>query len=130
MCISITIKNVTLYKNSASSFHLPKDNTKPIMLIGPGTGIAPFRSFWQHWQYQRIQDPDTTVNLLYIYCSLIVFNIYAIYLCIYSYQESRYFSVVAQRVLISTRTRSNCSSKMAFWTKCIWHYRARKVCQR
>lgn len=46
---------------SASSFHLPADNTKPILLIGPGTGIAPFRSFWQHWEVIRNEDPDAIV---------------------------------------------------------------------
>ncbi|KAK3576127.1 hypothetical protein CHS0354_043096 [Potamilus streckersoni] len=32
---------------TAPSFHLPEDNTLPVIMVGPGTGIAPFRSFWQ-----------------------------------------------------------------------------------
>lgn len=38
---------------SAPSFQLPKDNQAPCILVGPGTGIAPFRSFWQQRLYDR-----------------------------------------------------------------------------
>ncbi|KAK7079598.1 Nitric oxide synthase, brain, partial [Halocaridina rubra] len=40
--------HVELFVRSAPSFHLPKDPTVPIILVGPGTGIAPFRGFWHH----------------------------------------------------------------------------------
>jgi len=38
---------VTFYINSNERFHLP-DTNKDIIMIGPGTGIAPFRSFIAH----------------------------------------------------------------------------------
>ncbi|TRY87492.1 hypothetical protein DNTS_035315 [Danionella cerebrum] len=45
-------KKTTPCPVSAPSFRMPKDSKVPCILIGPGTGIAPFRSFWQ----QRLYD--------------------------------------------------------------------------
>lgn len=56
-----SVSYFVLFFGSASSFHLPQDSSKPIILIGPGTGIAPFRSFWQHWDVIRSEDPDAIV---------------------------------------------------------------------
>ena len=30
---------------------MPEDSTVPVIMVGPGTGIAPFRSFWQQRQF-------------------------------------------------------------------------------
>ncbi|NXG34768.1 NOS2 protein, partial [Dromaius novaehollandiae] len=43
---------VPCFVRSANGFQLPREPTKPCILVGPGTGIAPFRSFWQ----QRLYD--------------------------------------------------------------------------
>ena len=45
--ILIVIKSKSNFKKSAPSFRMPEDKTLPIVLVGAGSGIAPFRSFWQ-----------------------------------------------------------------------------------
>lgn len=41
----------------ALNFRLPAKESIPVILIGPGTGIAPFRSFWQQRSYEVRRDP-------------------------------------------------------------------------
>jgi sulfite reductase (NADPH) flavoprotein alpha-component len=41
---------VPVYPASAKHFHMPEDGNVPLIMIGPGTGVAPFRAFLQERQ--------------------------------------------------------------------------------
>lgn len=44
---------VGVYIQQSEHFHLPADDTTPIIMIGPGTGIAPFRAFLEERAAQQ-----------------------------------------------------------------------------
>ncbi|XP_023692108.2 nitric oxide synthase 2b, inducible [Paramormyrops kingsleyae] len=46
---------VPCFIRSSSDFHLPVEPSSPAILVGTGSGIAPFRGFWQ----QRLYDTQT-----------------------------------------------------------------------
>ncbi|XP_038631288.1 nitric oxide synthase, brain-like [Scyliorhinus canicula] len=45
-------ETVTCFIRRAPMFHLPSEMSVPCILVGPGTGIAPYRSFWQQRLYE------------------------------------------------------------------------------
>lgn len=54
--------------NRPSSFRLPSDPSKPILMIGPGTGVAPMRALLQERAYQRQSLQPVGKNILYFGC--------------------------------------------------------------
>lgn len=55
--------------NRSSTFRLPKDPSVPILMIGPGTGIAPMRALLQERSYQKkTLKQNVGTNVLYFGC--------------------------------------------------------------
>ncbi|XP_032806967.1 methionine synthase reductase [Petromyzon marinus] len=43
---------IPVYARKSTGFHLPEDASVPIIMIGPGTGVAPFVGFLQHREHK------------------------------------------------------------------------------
>ncbi|KAB7495974.1 NADPH--cytochrome P450 reductase [Armadillidium nasatum] len=51
-----------------SQFRLPNKPSVPVLMIGPGTGIAPFRGFLQERSYYKNNDKEIGKTILYFGC--------------------------------------------------------------
>jgi len=56
----LLVKNIPVYVQESRTFRLPHDNSIDIIMVGPGTGVAPFRAFLE----QRALEGATGRNWL------------------------------------------------------------------
>ncbi|KAG5898095.1 hypothetical protein JTB14_027452 [Gonioctena quinquepunctata] len=68
---------VNIFVRSAPSFYLPSDPTTPVILVGPGTGIAPFRGFWQQ-RHDQISKQKQKIGKMWLFfgCRTIDMDLY------------------------------------------------------
>lgn len=45
---------------------MPTESNAPMILVGPGTGIAPFRGFWHHRLAEIKRSPGTIIDYTFL----------------------------------------------------------------
>ncbi|KAM5259890.1 methionine synthase reductase isoform 1-T2 [Hipposideros larvatus] len=58
---------ITISPRTTNSFHLPDDPSAPVIMVGPGTGIAPFMGFLQHREKLQEQHPDRHFGAMWLF---------------------------------------------------------------
>ncbi|XP_036081654.1 methionine synthase reductase isoform X3 [Rousettus aegyptiacus] len=58
---------ISISPRAAHSFHLPEDPSVPVVMVGPGAGIAPFIGFLEHREKLREQQPDARFGATWLF---------------------------------------------------------------
>ncbi|KYQ52059.1 Nitric oxide synthase, salivary gland [Trachymyrmex zeteki] len=56
-----------VFVRSAPNFYMPTETEAPAILVGPGTGIAPFRGFWHHRFAQMKLQPNQKFGKIWLF---------------------------------------------------------------
>ncbi|XP_031216189.1 methionine synthase reductase [Mastomys coucha] len=58
---------ISISPRATNSFHLPDDPSVPVIMVGPGTGVAPFVGFLQHREKLQEQRPEETFGAMWLF---------------------------------------------------------------
>ncbi|KAL4635154.1 methionine synthase reductase [Arapaima gigas] len=63
----VTPPKVFVSLRTSSAFHLPADFNVPIIMVGPGTGVAPFIGFLQYREKQRQENKEAAFGETWLF---------------------------------------------------------------
>ncbi|XP_041488179.1 methionine synthase reductase [Microtus oregoni] len=58
---------ILISPRATHSFRLPDDPSAPVIMVGPGTGVAPFIGFLQHREKLQEQHPDGNFGAMWLF---------------------------------------------------------------